>query len=291
MTNFQLNDAFLDYCQFLKGHATETCRQYTYILRSYAAFCNSKEIAYDAVTEEIAVAYVVSMKKEGIKNCTINGRISLFRVFYNYLMRFHGFRVNPFLCIDKLPVRHNAPEFVAKSVITDVISVLDRPTFKAQRSRVVFALMAMAGLRVSEVSSLVVTDVDFDSSCIRVLGKGMKKRIIPMSDSLSAIINQYMVYRSMESFTISSLVVSMEDEPLSRHQLYTIVNQALHGRVASNLCHPHALRHSFATLALQAGVPLVVIQKWLGHCSVETTMKYLTVVSVASDVVKLNSIF
>jgi len=152
----------------------------------------------------------------------------------------------------------------------------DAPEWRRARDRVVLEILYGSGLRVSEVCGLTLQSVSSDGSSLRVMGKGSKERMVPLSAPATDAIHRWLTVRHEVAgeTTGSSLVLSARGNALSRRDCTRLLDEACERADIPGGTHPHALRHSFATHLMDNGADTRSIQELLGHSDASTTQRY-----------------
>ena len=166
------------------------------------------------------------------------------------------------------------PEVLSCTEMVSLLEAPDKDTLIGSRDKAILEVLYACGLRVSELCSLKIYDVD--DVYVRVLGKGMKERVIPIGEAAIQAIDHYLHhYRSQyDSEKLQELFVSTRGKPLDRIQVWKMVKgYAKKVGIVKNIS-PHTFRHSFATHLLDNGADLRVIQEMLGHASISSTDRY-----------------
>jgi integrase/recombinase XerD len=168
-----------------------------------------------------------------------------------------------------------------KALGTEEVGRLLRPQADplAERDSVMFELMYASGLRVGELLGLRVADVDFQAGFLRVMGKGGKERVVPVSARTLRRLKQYIQGPRevlLKGRVQEHLFLSARGRPLSRQRLWQSLRRRA-AQVGVKGLSPHVLRHSFATHMLQAGADLRSLQRMLGHANISTTQIYTKV--------------
>lgn len=274
---------YINFIRDVRNLSEKTCSNYEFCLRAFAHWMreNMDAPAWSSVQVDDLEKYVASLKKEGLSPVSINYYITVLRVFFDYLVRFKGLRENPALFIGKLRVPVRLPKYIEDATIRKVIDHFSEPLFRHRRSRITIALAYFAGLRASELSNLTWDDIHLDERFIRVIGKGNKERLIPICEDLRLELISWRAYGIMffNSFAPNDVICKRNGAHADVRLIQDVVYYTLHRFCPKDLCHPHALRHSFATNLMRKGVALPVIQKLMGHSNINTTMVYLTVTS------------
>lgn len=233
----------------------------------------------DETTTEEIIEFLMSERERGVSARTCNIYLTSFRNYFDYLVRFHGLAKNPAANVDKMKVENMLPMYIPEHIMNDLfVNRLVGKSFKALRSRAAIAVMYMSGARCAEVCNLSDMDLNFVENKIFLYGKGRKQRCVPMCSSLQRILREYMEVRNASvKVQEPALFVTVDGFRLGDRMMRVIVAQALCQVVPRKWCHPHILRHSFATVLMNHGKRIQDISRWLGHVSIATTQRYLTI--------------
>ncbi|MFI3248268.1 MAG: site-specific tyrosine recombinase/integron integrase [Rikenellaceae bacterium] len=166
------------------------------------------------------------------------------------------------------------PDVLTLQDIDTIIGAIEGDTVKAVRDRAIIELLYSCGLRVSELTSLRLTDLFFDEGYIRVVGKGDKQRLVPISDLARWRIEQYLELRGGVDSLEDTLFLNNRGRGLTRVMIFTIVKRATAAAGIKATISPHTFRHSFATHMLEGGASIRQVQELLGHSSITTTEIY-----------------
>ena len=164
------------------------------------------------------------------------------------------------------------PKFFTETEIVALCEAPDIDTFKGIRDRTIIELFYSSGLRISELMNLRLQDINISEKKITVIGKGSKKRIIPMTDMAITWITKYKKIR--ENHDIDIFFLTMDNKPLNRQQIFYIVKKYINSLSLQSGYSPHTIRHSFATHLLSKGADLYAIKEMLGHSDLATTEIY-----------------
>lgn len=274
-------DDYLGHLSVERGASAHTIKAYRHDLEGYTAFLGERGIIDpDEVTRELATAWVLSLRERGLAPSSVERKVSSVKGFHKFLVR-EGLTDNhptARLPLPKVPER--LPDVVS---IEDVDRLLAQPfpdTPAGLRDRAALETLYGCGLRVSELTGLDTTDVDLAEGFVRVLGKGSKERLVPVSGMAAHALEAYLSMgrgmlrsrRSMGSAT-SAMFLNQRGGRLSRQAIFVLV-RAYGARVGLESLHPHTLRHSFATHMLEGGADLRALQEMLGHADISTTQVY-----------------
>ncbi|NUO18589.1 tyrosine-type recombinase/integrase [bacterium] len=193
--------------------------------------------------------------------------------FSKYLRRRGLLRDNPLVLLDPPRVKKSLPRVFSEETLAQAIDALGN-SWPNVRDRALFELLYGGGLRISEALSLTMETLDLRAGTVRVLGKGNKERVVPLSRGAVRAMWDYITAKNKQfpSLASSHLWVSDRGLPLTRFRAAKIVKQRLGAWLPG--ASPHKLRHSFATHLLSRGADLRAVQELLGHSSVRTTERY-----------------
>jgi integrase/recombinase XerC len=270
---------FLDYLKFEKRFSQHTIISYQTDL---IAFFDYIQLTYDGVSlDQLSHTYIrswlVQLKDGGMTAKSINRKISTLRSFFKYGMKMGWLEQTPMTKINAPKNEKRLPRFVAKK---DVDTLFNHVTFtddwKGRTDRLIFLILYNTGMRLSELINLKEDSVDFYNHTIKVLGKGNKERIIPMSNDLANEIKKYLLEKKQLSISCGSkeLLVEEKGKKLAPRKVYSTVKSYLGLVTTIDKKSPHILRHSFATHLTNNGADLNAVKELLGHSSLAATQVY-----------------
>ena len=204
--------------------------------------------------------------------------ISSLKSFFGYLQLEEFREDNPASMLESPKIGLKLPDVLSETEIDQMIEVIDLSKSEGQRNRAIIEMLYGCGLRVSELTNLKISDLFFDEGFVRVIGKGNKQRLIPISDYTIKYINLYKdtvrVHTKIQPGFEDFLFLNRRGKSLTRVMIFTIVKElSIIGGVKKTIS-PHTFRHSFATHLLKNGADLRAIQLMLGHESISTTEIY-----------------
>lgn len=215
---------------------------------------------------------------------TINTRtqsriISGLRSFFSYLI-FEDYRTdNPLELIESPKIGRKLPDTLSENEIDQLINAIDLSKPEGERNRAILETLYGCGLRVSELTSIKLSDLFFDEGFIKVTGKGDKQRFVPILNTTQKYINIYRkekrVHLNIQSGFEDTLFLNRRGKQLTRAMIFTIIKQLAVKIGLAKSISPHTFRHSFATHLLQNNADLRSIQLMLGHESITTTEIYV----------------
>jgi len=270
---------FLNYLSFQKRYSQNTVISYQNDLSAFFDFV-LKEYKISEISEistSIIRTWLAFLKENKYTSKSINRKISSLKAFFKYQLKLQRIPVNPVSTITSLKVSKRLPSFVAEK---DINTLLNRDffadDFDGKTKSLVFEILYQCGLRRNELIHLKEKDIDNGSRTIKVLGKGNKERIIPVSKNLIDSIGKYILGKRQELPELSSetLLVNKKGKPLDPKFVYNLVKNNLALVSTADRKSPHVLRHTFATHLTNNGAQINAVKELLGHSSLASTQIY-----------------
>lgn len=261
-----------------KGLSQKTVEAYLSDVEKLRLFLSEQNIEPSGATIEDLRSFLAGLVDVGISSRSQARILSALRSFYAFL-KLDGFiDDDPTERLHSPKVAMRLPEVLTLEEIDAMINVIDLSKPEGQRNRAIIETLYSCGLRVSELCGLRLSDMYLAEEFIRVVGKGDKQRLVPISSRAIAEIEAYRSERAhitpargCEDFLFLSF---RRGRPLSRITLFCLVKELMHAAGIEKSVSPHTFRHSFATHLLEGGANLRVIQAMLGHESIATTEIY-----------------
>ena len=271
-----MNEWITDYLAYLKNKnfSMHTLRAYHTALAEFAQFCQVRHVPPNkALTPANLRAFLAAIQLSNPARNTVLRKIATLRSFAKYLLRQGKLAKNPFALLPSPKREKLLPKFLSVPETDRLLDTAAHSKHFAARNKALFELMYSSGLRRSEVTNLKIRDVDFFNGLVKVLGKGRKERLVPVTQTALQALKDYLATRPNPQ-AADALFLNKNGLPLTGDGLaYLFKNTA----IASNLARrvtPHSLRHSFATHLLGNGCDLRSLQEMLGHKSLSTTQVY-----------------
>ncbi len=273
---------FIQYLQVEKKYAFNTCSSYQNDLDQFAGFVASSYEITDAVSisHTHIRTWMVHMMGENIGPVSINRKLSALRSWFKWMLKRKVVTLNPLLKITapkkpkRLPVSVNGA--LLHDLVEPAIIVDEGNAYGIIRDAFIVEIFYSTGIRRAELCSLNVSDVDLQRLDMRVVGKGNKVRLIPLTERLCISYKRYMSYRAeLESIVDhQALILTNSGKRIYPRMVHTIINKKLSTVSTLTKKSPHVLRHSFATHMLDHGAELNAIKEILGHASLAATQIY-----------------
>jgi integrase/recombinase XerD len=272
--------AFIEYLEFEKGLSLNTRVAYRRDLSKFMAFVREKMAnnkGPEEITKQDIVAFLAWQVNSGAEHSTIARSLSSIKTFYKYLVLDGLVAANPAGDLETPKIRRKLPRVLS---VDEVDRLMEAPKVTLPlgiRDRAMLELMYGTGVRVSELLSLQLDDINFTAGFLRCLGKGRKERIIPVNQTASDWVQRYLA-RSRNLLSKSSqeraLFLNARGKRMSRQGFFKILNAYAKAAEIDKEVTPHTLRHSFATHLLENGADLRAVQEMLGHSDISTTQIY-----------------
>jgi integrase/recombinase XerC len=275
----KLLQQFLDFLKFQKRYSQHTVISYQTDL---IGFFNFVAITFgETPLPDIRPAYVRSwlaqLKENGMESKSINRKISTLKSFFKYLLKEQQIMVSPMSTVISPKVSKRLPQFVEKKDIETLFNYVEFPdNWQGKTDRILLQLFYNTGIRQAELVNLKENQVDSGKNVIKVLGKGNKERIIPVSQLLLDELKNYMVDKRklLEQFNADILLINANGKKLYPKYVYNTVNKYLSKITTISKKSPHVLRHTFATHLMNNGADLNAVKELLGHSSLAATQIY-----------------
>lgn len=238
-------------------------------LTDFIGFCGRVEIEPLDATRQVVDLYARLMDAEGKAPATVARRLSALSSFFEYLVDESVLAVSPVTRVRRPKVSSESPMLGLDR--DEARRLLDAARDAGPRDHALVALMLLNGLRVSEALSLRIADLDHERghSVVRLVGKGGGKRTAPLAPRTIAAVRDAIGTR-----LDGPILLANDDSPMNRHQAHRAIQRLSHQAGITKQISPHSLRHTMVTSALEAGVPIHVVQDAAGHASPETTRRY-----------------
>jgi integrase/recombinase XerD len=276
-------DEFLDYLATEKGYSDNTLAAYRNDLTQFAQYLLEQAGAerWDSVSQTQIVAYILHMKELEYASSTIARKVAAIKSYFHYLRDEGVIQNDPTLTLESPKVKKHLPKAISED---DVERLLAEPTKsdspKALRDSALLEVLYATGMRVTELVSLNVRDVDLEAGTVYCIGKGDRERIVPIYDHAATVLGRYLAEgrpNLVRNKDEQALFLNHRGERLTRQGLWLIIKHYVDAIGIESEVTPHTLRHSFATHMLHGGAKLRDVQKLLGHANISTTQVYTQV--------------
>ncbi len=268
-------DSFFDYLRYERRSSPRTISAYQQDLKRLSSFCDKQNIEnWSDVDNLLGRKWLASMHQHGLSGSSIQRILSGCRSFYRWLIREKQVSVNPFDLLKAPRHPRKLPDTMDIDAVQQLVT-LTGDDHLTVRDRAILELFYSSGLRLSELVSLDVGDIDFSAGEARVTGKGNKTRIVPVGRYAQIAIRQWLSVRpQIAKENEQAMFVSRRGGRLATRSVEKrLKDWAIRQGISRNV-HPHMLRHSFASHMLESSGDLRAVQELLGHQNISTTQIY-----------------
>ncbi len=276
-THFKHLQSFLEYLDFEKRYSQHTLISYKTDLQQFFGYLANAygQTEINAITPLNIRSWLAELKDDGIAAKSINRKISALKSFFKYLLKQGYISQTPMITVVSPKVSKRLPIFVEEKNIETLFKYVEFSNdWKGKTDRLILSLLYNTGMRLSELINLTEKQVDVSYSQLKVLGKGNKERIIPVSNQLAREIGDYIAQKSGNSVAVKELLVNEKGKPLYAKYVYNIVKKYLTRITTIEKKSPHILRHTFATHLMNNDADINSVKELLGHASLAATQVY-----------------
>ena len=270
---------FLDYLRFEKRYSQHTLISYQNDLEQFFQYLKSQFDSPELqnIQPVFIRSWLAEMRSENMSPKSLNRKISSLKSFFKYQVRLGLLAQSPMTTIVSPKVKKRLPSFVTQNDMQQLQETYMQPvSWKEKTDRILLEIFYNTGMRLSELVNLKERHIDFSNSQLKVLGKGNKERIIPVSVLLLKDIKEYTIEKKseIEESLTDNLLVNSKGKPLYPKYVYLVVKQNLSRVTTLQKKSPHVLRHTFATHLTNNGADLNAVKELLGHSSLAATQIY-----------------
>ena len=271
----EISRGYRTYMRLEKHLSDNTIESY---MRDLAQFAHYVLRMYDVppkkVEPEMIRNYLGRLFEQGREKSSQARALSGIKSFFNYLLLEEVIESSPAELIEAPKASRSLPDTLSTEEIDRLIGSIDASTTKGLRDRAMLELLYSCGLRVSELCDLRLGDLFFGEGYIRVIGKGDKQRLVPVSGMARDRIQLYLEVRDKSRRKDDFVFLNNRGKQLTRVMIFTIIKQAAQRASIDKKISPHTFRHSFATHLLEGGANIRQVQELLGHENILTTEIY-----------------
>jgi integrase/recombinase XerC len=265
-------EKFMRYLEIEKNYSRHTILNYHLDLEDFKAFLAEKDI--EGVDYLVLRKYLALLKEKNISARSVSRRLSALRSFFKFLTREGFLKINPISIVSSPKQEKRLPVFLTEEEVKKLIEAVipkSQTDEAALRDKAILETFYSTGMRISELVSLSMPDIDFISGIIKVMGKGKKERIVPIGEHAIKAIRQYLENRPKQT---DILFLNKNGRRITDRGVRGIVSKYIRLASLRQGVSPHTLRHSFATHLLNHGADLRSVQELLGHANLSTTQIY-----------------
>ena len=278
-------DAFLDFLRVEKGYSNNTIAAYRNDLAQFAEYVSTQSgTSWTSVDKEMIVGYILDLKEREYASSTVARKVAAIKSYFHFLTSEEVVQDDPTATLDSPKVKKRLPVTLSYEDVTRLLAVpADNDSAKSIRDKALLELLYATGMRVTEIVSLDLEDINLASATVRVTrGKGGKERILPIHGRAVQSLEHYLSkgrIQLLKDPKERALFLNHRGQRLTRQGLWLIIKHYVHEAGITSEVTPHTLRHSFATHLLNGKADLRHVQELLGHANISTTQIYTHITS------------
>ncbi len=281
---------YIDYISNEKGLTSNTLEAYIRDIRQFEDYLyeNNIQTIMDG-NKTIIITYLMYLQKSGKATSTISRNLASIRCFYQYLLNNNFIKEDPTLNLKSPKCEKKLPNVLTKEEVDLLLSQPNLGDFKGSRDKAMLELLYATGVRVSEIISLNIEDVDLDVGYIHLKDNNGTERIIPVGTiALKSLFHYIKSYRNEEGLSYKDpIFINYSGNRLTRQGFWKIIKEYTKKSNIDKTITPHTLRHSFAVHLIENGADMKTVQEMLGHSDISTTQIY----SFASNNKELREVY
>ncbi len=281
---------FMDYLQNERRYSSNTITAYKKDLKVFSFWLRENmsgaellndddgkvidfKVEFNSIDHHLIRLFINNLNRSGYKKRTLSRKIATLRSFFKFLTRQELIDSNPMIHIISPKLDKRLPKFMYEYQIEALMQAPDLSTTIGLRDRAIMEVLYASGIRVSELVSIKIKDIDLDLGTIHVTGKGNKERIVPIGSYAINAINDYYDSGFLDDKG-DYLFYGVRGKQIGDRSVRTLLDSYIHQVSTTLNISPHTFRHSFATHLLERGSDLRIVQTFLGHESLSTTQIY-----------------
>ena len=268
---------FLDFLENDKKLVSNTLQSYKRDILQYQEYVEENNINYLKVNSNMINEYFDYLTKSGKKNSTISRNLASLRSFYQFLVRTKKIKKDPTNGVQSPKIEKKIPNILTSKEVELLLEQPKSIDLKGIRDKAMLEFAYATGMRVTEIISLDINDINFKENFV-TCKIGHKKRVIPLGNMSMKALNEYVESSRpylIKDENVKALFVNINGKRLTRQGFWKIVKYYKEQAHITKDITPHVLRHSFATHLLQNGADLKAIQTMLGHSDISSTQIYM----------------
>lgn len=273
-----MNNTLLEFTNFLKiekRHSPHTVAAYGRDISRFSSHIDNRPL--DTLTTSDIRAFLLKLREEGLSSRSMARSLSAIKSFFRFLIAEDYLKENPAEILESPRLWQKIPNVISLDEVEALLAIPDAKTVRGIRDKAMLEILYAAGLRVSELISLRVSDIDLQGGFLRTMGKGSKERVVPIGTLAVDAVQDYLLQARqalLKGRSAHELFVTRRGEKMTRQGFWKILKAyALKAHIKTAIS-PHSLRHAFATHLLERGADLRSVQEMLGHADISTTQIY-----------------
>lgn len=269
---------FIDYLSVERGFSQNTLLAYRRDLEQYLRFLKANGInSWEKAEDNVLSKFRLSLKNKGASTSTVSRKIYAIKTFYRFLLQEGKINYDPTLDLSAPKTIKKLPSVLTVGDIEKLLQESEGEKIKNLRDKAILEVLYATGIRVSELISLTIDDINLKVGYLKVFGKGGKERIIPLGKKAIDSLKVYLEYSRpllLKEKKNIFLFLNNKGNKFTRQGIFYLLKFYSKKASLSKKIAPHTLRHSFATHLLERGADLRSVQEMLGHSNISTTQIY-----------------
>lgn len=268
---------YITFLKIEKGLSSASIESYKQDLKHYLNYLEDNNITRaDEITTEVIVSFLKSLRDKGMSAKTVTRIQSTLRNYHQFLLNENLSSHNPATRLLAIKEEKKLPEYLTVEEMETLLNTPD-DSLAGKRDKAMMELLYASGIRVSELIGIDITEVNNNMGFIRVRGKGSKERIVPITDYVARLLDEYINdirVQLLKDDNTSRLFITNRGKGFTRQGLWKTIKKYEMLSGIDRRITPHTFRHSFATHLIENGADLRAVQEMLGHSDISTTQIY-----------------
>lgn len=268
---------FEKYLNVEKNYSIHTINNYLNDINDFMEFINMNKINIYSIKYNDIREYLNYLYSKNLSKSSVSRILSTLRTFFKWLVRENKIKSNPMELITSPKKDKKLPTYLNHDDVEKILNIPDIKTPLGMRDSAILEMLYSTGIRVGELISIKISDINYSEKTINVFGKGSKERVVLFGDALLEKLTLYIKRGRNELLKKKQsniLFLNHHGNPLTERGIEDILNRIIKKGGLEFTIHPHMLRHTFATHMLDNGADLKVVQELLGHENLSTTQIY-----------------
>ena len=268
---------FEKYLSVEKNYSIHTINNYLNDVNDFMEFINVNKINIYSIKYNDIREYLNYLYSKNLSKSSVSRILSTLRTFFKWLVRENKIKSNPMELITSPKKDKKLPTYLNHDDVEKILNIPDIKTPLGMRDSAILEMLYSTGIRVGELISIKISDINYSEKTINVFGKGSKERVVLFGDTLLEKLTLYIKkgrYELLKNKQSNILFLNHHGNPLTERGIEDILNRIIKKGGLEFTIHPHMLRHTFATHMLDNGADLKVVQELLGHENLSTTQIY-----------------
>ena len=269
---------FKSYLLIERSLSKNSVKSYLSDLSKLVSFSKENKISANKVDRSFLTSFLVFINKNKLSARSQARLISSVKAFYKFLIIEDIIKQDPTELIESPKIGLKLPDTLSIHEIDRIINSIDLSSKNGDRNRAMIETLYSCGLRVSELTHLQISNINFNESYIKVIGKGNKERLAPIGSNAIMYIDKYInkirIHKKINTGYEDYVFLNNRGKNISRVMIFLIIKKLCSSIGISKKISPHTFRHSFATHLIEGGANLRAVQEMLGHSSITTTEVY-----------------